>query len=118
MVRDRDASGISALLSDDAVMHSPVVHTPLVGRAIVTKYLEAALYVFGSPSFRYVRETVAADHAVLEFTSEVDGITVNGVDIISWNSAELITDFKVMVRPFKAINLIHEKMAALMQPKR
>ena len=78
-------------------------------------YLSAAFRVFSNPTFRYVREIVGATDAMLEFETEIDGILVNGVDIISWNDAGQIVDFKVMLRPLKAINLIHQKMAAMLQ---
>jgi len=78
-------------------------------------YLSAACCVFFNPTFRYVREIVGASDAMLEFETEIDGILVNGVDIISWNDAGQIVDFKVMLRPLKAINLIHQKMAAMLQ---
>jgi hypothetical protein len=34
--------------------------------------------------------------------------------MLRWNDAGLITDFKVMVRPLKAINLLQQKMAELL----
>lgn len=78
-------------------------------------YLGAALHVFGNPAFRYVREIVGTSDAMLEFETEIEGIVVNGVDIIRWNDAGRIVDFKVMLRPLQAINLIHRKMAELLQ---
>lgn len=114
IVRNRDASGLSDLLADEVFFYSPVVHTPQVGKAITSMYLTAALHVFGNDSFRYVREVVGEIDAVLEFETEINGITVNGVDMIRWNDAGQITEFKVMVRPLKAINLIHQKMAEML----
>ena len=76
--------------------------------------MTAALHVFGNESFRYVREVIGKNDAVLEFETEIDAILVNGVDMIRWNDAGEITDFKVMVRPLKGINLIHNKMAELL----
>jgi len=78
-------------------------------------YLTAAFRVFFNPTFRYVREIVGASDAMLEFETEIDGVLVNGVDVIKWNDAGQIVDFKVMLRPLKAINLIHQKMAAMLQ---
>jgi ketosteroid isomerase-like protein len=118
IVRERDVEALDALLADDVVFHSPVVHTPQRGRPITTMYLAAAVAVFGNASFHYVRELVDAREAVLEFVVEIDGIEVNGVDMIRWNEAGRIDDFKVMLRPLKAINLIHQKMAALLQAQR
>ncbi|RZL65483.1 MAG: nuclear transport factor 2 family protein [Variovorax sp.] len=115
LVQSRNMRGLDALLADDVVFHSPVVHTPQVGKAVTAQYLRAAFQVFFNDSFRYVRETVAADHAVLEFQVDIDGIAVNGIDIISWNDAGLVTEFKVMVRPLKAIQLIHQRMMAMLQ---
>ncbi len=115
LLKDRDARGLDALLADDAVFHSPVVHTPQAGRALTKAYLTAAFHVFFNESFRYVRELKSEHDAVLEFEVQIDGIAVNGVDMIRWNDEGQITDFKVMIRPLKAINLIHQKMAAMLQ---
>jgi hypothetical protein len=110
----RDARALPDLIAEDCVFHSPVVHTPQAGRARVVGYLAAAIAVLGNDRFRYVREIVGVQDAVLEFTTVIDGIEINGVDLIRWNEAGQIVDFKVMVRPLKAMNLVHEKMAALL----
>lgn len=112
IVARRDARGLDALLAEDVVFHSPVVHTPQAGKPVVTAYLAAAISVLGGGTFRYWQEWYAERSAVLEFQAEIDGITVNGVDMIAWNGADRIVEFKVMIRPLKAIQLIHQKMAA------
>jgi hypothetical protein len=116
LVRTRDAAGLNALLAEDAVFLSPVVHTPQRGRQLAAMYLGAAFHVFFNPTFRYVRELVGESDAMLEFETEIDGVQVNGVDLIKWNAAGQIVEFKVMLRPLKAINLIHQRMAAMLQP--
>lgn len=115
LVRTHDASGLDALLADDSVFHSPIVHTPQRGKKLTSMYLGAAFQVFFNPSFHYVREIVGPSDAMLEFETEIDGIQVNGVDIIRWNESGQIVDFKVLIRPLKAINLIHQRMAAMLQ---
>lgn len=112
IVDNKDAAALDALLAEDVVFHSPVVHTPQRGRAVTKLYLSAALSVFMNPSFRYVREVVGERFAVLEFTTEIAGVHVNGVDMIAWNDGGQINDFKVMIRPLRAIELIHKLMAA------
>jgi hypothetical protein len=107
-----DPALLADLLAEDAVFHSPVVHTPQAGKAIVMAYLVAASQTLGNASFHYVRELVDGDEMMLEFVTEMDGITVNGVDIIRWGADGKIHDFKVMVRPLKAINKVWEMMAA------
>lgn len=114
LVENADPRGLSSLLADDAVFHSPVVHTPQRGKALTQAYLSAAFMVLFNDHFRYVREIRGTSDALLEFETQIDGIVINGVDIIHWNQAGQIDDFKVMVRPLKAINLIHEKMAAML----
>ena len=117
MLQARNPAGLDALLDDDAVFVSPVVHTPQRGKALTTAYLSAAMHVFANPSFRYVREIVGPTDAMLEFETEIDGVLVNGVDIIRWNAAGRIIEFKVMVRPLKAIQVIHQRMAAMLQAR-
>ncbi|HSW26244.1 MAG TPA: nuclear transport factor 2 family protein, partial [Burkholderiaceae bacterium] len=114
LVKAHDPSGLETLLATDAVFLSPIVHAPQRGKALTKAYLTAAFQVFFNPSFRYVREIVGQADAMLEFETEIDGIVVNGVDIIKWNAAGEIVEFKVMIRPLKAINLVHERMAAML----
>ena len=110
-----DRAALSDLIAEDAVFHSPVVHTPQAGKTKVLAYLGAAAMVLGNDSFRYVRELVDGDDALLEFTAEIDGIHVNGIDLIRFDADGKITDFKVMVRPMKAMNKLWEMMAAQLQ---
>lgn len=114
IVKERSAAGLDALLAEDVVFHSPVVHTPQRGKAITTAYLTAAMHVLGNDTFTYVREVIGERDAVLEFTAEIDGIHINGVDMLRWNDDGQVTDFKVMVRPLKAVNLLHQMMKAML----
>ncbi len=121
--------GLDELLHDDVVFHSPVVFTPQRGKAVTTMYLNAAFSVFGGDeggfetesgaepapgSFRYVNETMAGNSAALEFETEMDGKYVNGVDLITCDDEGRITEFKVMIRPLQAINLLHDRMRAML----
>jgi SnoaL-like domain len=117
LVATSDPSALNALIAEGAVFHSPVVHTPQVGKAITVQYLTAAFAVFFNETFRYVREIVGRNDAVLEFQVEIDGIHVNGVDLLKWDDEGRIVEFKVMVRPLKAVDLIHRKMGALLAAK-
>lgn len=115
MMGGSDPALLAELLAEDAVFHSPVVHTPQVGKSVVMAYLVAASHVLGNNSFRYVRELVDGNQMMLEFVTELDGININGVDIIRFDDAGKISDFKVMVRPLKAVNKIWEMMAAQLE---
>lgn len=106
---------LAAIIHEDAVFHSPVVHTPQRGQAIVVAYLSAAGQTLGNDSFEYVRELVDGENAMLEFTTEMDGIHVNGIDLIRFDDDGTIIDFKVMVRPLKAVNKVWEQMAAQLE---
>lgn len=114
LVKAHDPSGLEELLADEVVFISPVVHTPQVGKYLARKYLGAAFQVFFNASFRYVREIVGDSDAMLEFETEIDGVSVNGVDIIKWNDRGQIVEFKVMIRPLKAITAVHERMGAML----
>jgi SnoaL-like domain len=114
IVRERDSTALGEVLAPDCVFLSPVVHTPQRGRDLARLYLGAALQVFND-SFRYTKCVVQAPHAVLEFECEIDGITVNGVDIITVDEQGLISEFKVMIRPLKGIELIHARMRGMLE---
>jgi hypothetical protein len=114
-VKEKRDQDLANLLADDVVFHSPVVHTPQRGKPITTLYLTAASNVFFNESFTYVRQAVADRHAFLEFATEIEGIHVNGVDIIAWNAEGRINEFKVLIRPLKAINTIHQLMGQMLE---
>ena len=112
MEHGSDLDLLADMLAEDAVFHSPVVHTPQAGKAKVMAYLGAAAQVLGNDSFRYVREVIEGGDALLEFTAEIDGILINGIDLIRFDTDGRIVDFKVMVRPLKAVNKLWDMMAA------
>ena len=115
ILRERDLAALHALLHEQAVFHSPVVHTPQVGRTLVVAYLTAAATVIANPTFRYVREIIGSHDALLEFVTELDGVEVNGIDLIRWDEAGRIVEFKVMVRPLKAMQAVQRCMAEVLQ---
>lgn len=116
IVETLDPSLMDTLLDEDVVFHSPVVHTPQVGKRITKLYLTAAMQVLNAPGhFTYRREIIDGNVAVLEFETLIGDVTVNGVDMIEWNDEGRIIDFKVMVRPLKAINAIHQSMGNMLE---
>lgn len=115
LVEARNPQALDDLLADEVMFHSPVVHTPQEGKAITKLYLTAALHTLNNEHFHYTREVLDGNNAVLEFTTELEGIQVNGVDMIRCDGEGRIVDFKVMVRPLKAVNKIHAMMAAMLE---
>jgi hypothetical protein len=116
--------GLDELLADDCVFYSPIVFTPQKGKDITKLYLTAAGATFGgdreekravSSEFRYSKEVLDGHTAVLEFETEVGGKYVNGVDIITCNDEGKIVEFKVMIRPLQAVNLMHHQMKAMLE---
>ena len=107
---------LDALIAEDAVFFSPAVFTPQEGRQKTLMYLKAAVKVFGTNDFRYVEQWFKDQSAILEFAAMIDGIYVNGIDMIHWNDQEQIVSFKVMLRPLKALQAIIPAMAELLQP--
>jgi hypothetical protein len=105
-------NGLEALLADKVVFYSPIVYAPQRGKALTTMYLQAAGQTLGGATFRYTKQVLAGNTAVLEFETSIDGTYVNGVDIIRCDTAGQIVEFRVMLRPLQAINLVHEQMRA------
>lgn len=110
MVAKNDFGDLEEILADEATFESPIVHTPQIGRAVTAKYLRAAASLLGNGSFRYVHEWSDERSAVLEFQARVGDVEVNGVDMIFWSPENRIVRFKVMIRPLKAIELLHRLM--------
>ena len=100
-----DPGRLPGIIAEDAVFRSPAVHTPQEGRDLVTAYLAGAMVVLG-PELTYHDEWVRERDAVLRFTTVVDGLQVEGVDIITWDDDGLIASFTVMVRPIKALQAV------------
>lgn len=124
-MRGQLPGGLDELLDDDVVFYSPIVYTPQAGKAITTLYLSAAGQTLpgektsstgeSSKGFRYTKQVLSGDTAVLEFETTVEGKYVNGVDIIRCNDAGKIVEFRVMIRPLQAINLVHRQMGEMLE---
>ena len=113
--KDHSRKTLSKMLHDDVVFHSPVVHTPQEGKDITMLYLNSAGEVLGGSDFEYVRIVEQGNHAILEFNQVIDGIKIDGIDMITWNDDGQIIEFKVMVRPLKAINKVHQQMGEMLE---
>ena len=114
--------GLDAILADDVVFLSPIVFSPQRGKELTKLYLNAAgATLLDGPTeksarkFRYIKQILSGHHAVLEFETELAGKYVNGIDLLTCDDAGRITEFKVMVRPLQAINLLHQQMAAMLK---
>lgn len=115
VVKNKDYKLLSEILSEDVVFYSPVVFTPQEGKEITQIYLSAAAEVFEGNSFHYTNEIIDENKASIEFELELEGVKVNGVDLITWNEEQKITEFKVFVRPLQAVNALHKQMAAMLE---
>jgi hypothetical protein len=132
-IRGELPGGLDELLADDVVFYSPIVFTPQQGKEVTALYLQAAAQTFGGGeggggggdatssdaarpgAFRYTKMVLGDDTAILEFETTIKGKYVNGVDIIRCNEQDRITEFRVMIRPLQAVNLVHEQMAAMLE---
>lgn len=118
--------GLDTLLHDDCVFYSPVVYTPQEGKEVTKIYLKAAGSTFSDgekqkapgavgSKFKYIKEVVGENTIVLEFETELDGKYVNGIDMMTFDENGKITEFKVMIRPLQAVNMLHAKMKAMLE---
>ena len=114
MIKSKQVDQVSTLLADNVTLFSPVIHTPIQGKKMVSMYLTAAFHTFLNGTFNYHREFSGDNSAVLEFSLNIQGIEINGIDMITWNDENKITEFKVMIRPYKALNMINDQMTAML----
>ena len=115
VVRTKNYQLLEEILDDTVIFYSPVLFTPQKGKEITKIYLAAAAEVFEGNSFAYVRQLIKENEASLEFELELDGVKINGVDLITWNRDEKITEFKVFIRPLQGVNALHQKMGAMLE---
>ena len=114
-IETRDLNTLDEFLADDVILYSPVVFTPIEGKFFVKMYLMAAEKIIANDQFEYVRELSSEQDAFLEFKTTIDGITVEGVDMIHFNQQGQVQSLKVMLRPLKAVNKVHEKMGEFLE---
>ena len=115
IVKSGNTEKLSTLIDQDCIFYSPVVFTPQEGKEITIKYLSAAALVFGDESFTYTKEIINESNACLEFELDLNNIKINGVDLISWNKENKIIEFRVLIRPLKGVQLIHELMGGTLE---
>ena len=108
--KSQELDKLDKIIADNAVFTSPVVFKPMEGKEITKMYLFAAGQSFNMDKFKYIREVHDGINSVLEFETFIDDISVNGVDMIKWDNEGKIVDFKVMIRPLKAVQKVQEKM--------
>ena len=114
VIENGQTADLDDMLAEDAVFYSPAVFTPQRGRAKAAAYLRAAEHMFSGTDFHYVNKWIDTNSAVLEFAAEIDGLTIEGVDILQWNDEGRLTSVKVMMRPFKGLQAVIAKMAELL----
>jgi hypothetical protein len=115
VVKNRDYNLLTEILHKDVIFYSPVVYSPQRGKDITLKYLAAASEVFNSSNFKYIKEINNQNFTSLEFTLTIDDTEINGIDLISWDDAGLITEFKVFMRPLRGVNLMHKLMQQMLE---
>lgn len=114
-VNERNIHELNSFISDDVTLFSPVVFKPIKGKFMVTMYLQAAAEIIANDNFKYVREVVDKQNAILEFETEINGLSVNGVDMLQFTKDGKLKEIKVMIRPLKGVNVVHQKMAEYLE---
>lgn len=115
VINSDDMNALDNIIAEEAVFSSPVVFTPMEGKEITMMYLHAAGQSFNMEKFKYTKEIHDGMNSVLEFETYIDDISVNGIDMIEWNQDGMISNFKVMIRPFKAVQKVQEKMVEALE---
>tara|TARA_B100000767_G_scaffold101082_1_gene97075 strand:- start:90 stop:482 length:393 start_codon:yes stop_codon:yes gene_type:complete len=106
---------LKSILAENVTFYSPVVFTAQKGKSLTLLYLMAAAQVFNNKSFSYTKEIINENHATLEFELNINGIEINGIDLITWNEEGMIIEFKVFIRPLQGVNVIHKMMQQMLE---
>jgi hypothetical protein len=116
-VKNSNHDKLVDFIDENAVLYSPIVYKPIKGSFMVGMYLMAAAKIIANPNFKYEREICDTENAFLEFTTEIDGISVEGIDMIKFTKEGKLKEIKVMIRPLKAIHIVHQKMGEYLQKR-
>jgi len=109
-VENLNLDGMTALLAEDVVFRSPIVHAPYHGREQVRVLLAAVSRVFEDFSYsRQIGGAEDADHALV-FRARIGDREIEGCDFIHTNDEGLIDEFYVMVRPLSGALALAEAM--------
>ncbi len=116
MIEQRDVSGLPEMLDSKVVFRSPIAHNPYPGAPVVATILGTVIQVF--ENFTYHRELASEDglSVVLEFSAEVKGRQLKGIDLIRFDEQGRLVDFEVMVRPMSGLQALGEEMAHRLAP--
>ena len=115
VVANQDHDLLKSILAENVIFYSPVVFTAQKGKDLTFLYLMAAAQVFNNKSFSYIKEIINENHATLEFELNINGIEINGIDLITWNEEGMIVEFKVFIRPLQGVNVIHKMMQQMLE---
>ena len=115
VVANQDHDLLKSILAENVIFYSPVVFTAQKGKDLTFLYLMAAAQVFNNKSFSYIKEIINENHATLEFELNINGIEINGIDLITWNEEGMIIEFKVFIRPLQGVNVIHKMMQQMLE---
>jgi len=102
------------MLAEDIQMHSPAMHQVQRGPDLIADYITAAHEIFTRWDLDYVRAFQNGNEICMEFEGEIEGVTLNGVDIIRWNADDKIDDFKIMIRPASGLKKLGEVMVKIL----
>ncbi len=99
---------LDQMLADDVVFHTPLYLKPRKGRQVTRFILATVIEIF--ENFTYHREIIDGDSWMLEFSADIGGISLKGIDLIRWNEAGQIIDFEVYIRPLNGVQALGDAM--------
>jgi hypothetical protein len=115
-VASGDAAILRPLLAEDIVFRSPIVQSPIPGRAATLLVLSTVAQIF--ENFTYHRTFVADTHnAALEFAANVGKWQLKGIDLVKFNERGEMIEFEVMIRPIKGLQALAEEIGNRIGPQ-
>jgi SnoaL-like domain len=104
----KDLELLSATLSEDVVLRSPIVFNAFEGRATVMPLLGHVLEVL--EDFEYTDELREGAAVVLRFKGRVGDRELEGIDFLELNEDGKVTEVTVFMRPMSALSQFKEEI--------
>lgn len=108
VVFGKDMDLLKGLISDKIIFYSPVVFKPKTTKDEAIFVLSNVIEVF--QNFKYHREFIEGKSWALEFSAEVAGKSVKGIDLIEFDDNGQIINFEVLIRPLSGLIALGEDM--------
>lgn len=108
-LENKDQKSYTAMFAENIEFFSPVEAEPVRGKEIVGQLLGLVFEIL--QDFHYTEQLETENLSILVFEAKINGLSVEGVDLIRFDCQGLVKEFTVIIRPMNALQALAEEVA-------